>query len=203
MAMTHVRTELSVLTVALTAALAGASCGEVARTGQSPVMLVILQLSAAAGGGSTFTGFLLSDVLTEGSVTNDSGRASLALRLKNPGPIGAPTTPSTLNAVTLSRYRVRFERTDGRNTQGVDVPYAFDGGVTVTIPESGTADVVLDLVRHQSKSEPPLINLRSNGGQQIISTIAVVTFYGRDLAGNEIEVTGTIQVNFRDFADPE
>jgi hypothetical protein len=201
MAMTHVRKVIGVA-VALTAVLAGASCGEVARTGQSPVMLVILQLSAAAGGGSTFAGFLLSDVLTEGSVTNDSGRASMVVRLKNPGAIGAPTTPSTLNAVTITRYRVRFERTDGRNTPGVDVPYGFDGGVTVTVPELGTADVVFDLVRHQNKSESPLINLRSNGGQQIISTIAVVTFYGQDLAGNEIEVTGNIQVNFADFADP-
>jgi len=200
MAMTHVPKVFGV-TVALTAALAGASCGDVARTGQSPVMLVIQQLSAASGGGSTFGGFLLSDVLTAGSVTNDSGRATLALRLKDPGPAGAPTTPSTLNAVTISRYRVRFERTDGRNTPGVDVPYGFDGGVTVTVPESGSADVVFDLVRHQNKSESPLINLRSNGGQQIISAIAVVTFYGRDLAGNEIEVTGNIQVNFSDFAD--
>jgi len=201
MAMTQVRRVIGV-TVALTAALAGASCGEVARTGQSPVMLVIQQLQAAGGGGTTFAGFLLSDVLTEGSVTNDSGRATLVLRLKNPGPPGTPTTPSTLNAVTISRYRVRFERTDGRNTPGVDVPYGFDGGVTVTVPEGGTADVVFDLVRHQNKSESPLINLRSNGGQQLISTIAVVTFYGRDLAGNEIEATGNIQVNFGDFADP-
>jgi len=29
-----------------------------------------------------------------------------------------------------------------------------------------------------------------------------VTFYGQDLAGNDIEATGTIQVNFADFADP-
>ncbi len=93
-------------------------------------------------------------------------------------------------------------RSDGRNTPGIDVPYGFDGGTTATIPESGTTDVVFDLVRHQHKEEPPLRNLRGNGGASIISTIAEVTFYGRDLAGNEVEATGKIQVNFADFADP-
>ena len=28
----------------------------------------------------------------------------------------------------MTRYRVEFRRTDGRNTPGVDVPYGFDGG---------------------------------------------------------------------------
>jgi hypothetical protein len=36
----------------------------------------------------------------------------------------------------------------------------------------------------------------------LISTVAEITFYGRDLAGNEVSVTGFLQVNFGDFADP-
>jgi hypothetical protein len=163
---------------------------------------VIEEMGAAAGGGSTFAGFLLSDVLTLGSTTNDSGRATLVVRLKNPGTATAALTPSPLNAVTITRYRVRFVRTDGRNTPGVDIPYGFDGGATATVPENGAAEIVFDLVRHQHKEEPPLRNLRGAGGASIISTIAEVTFYGRDLAGNDIEVTGMIQVNFADFADP-
>ena len=201
MAMTYVQRGLGVA-VAVAAALAGASCGDVARTGRSPVMLVIEQLEAAAGGGTTFAGFLLSDVLTAGSTTNDSGSATLSVRLKNPGSATAPLTPSTLNSVTITRYRVRFIRADGRNTPGVDIPYGFDGGATVTVPETGDATLVFDLVRHQNKEEPPLRNLRGGGGASIISTIAEVTFYGRDQAGNDIEATGLIQVNFADFADP-
>jgi hypothetical protein len=30
-----------------------------------------------------------------------------------------------------------------------------------------------------------------------------VTFYGRDLAGNDISVTGTLGINFGNFADPD
>jgi hypothetical protein len=41
------------------------------------------------------------------------------------------------------------------------------------------------------------------GGRVIISTIAEVTFYGEDLAGNDIRVVGTMSVNFADFADPD
>ena len=36
----------------------------------------------------------------------------------------------------------------------------------------------------------------------MISTIAEVTFYGRDQAGNEISVTGLLSINFGDFGDP-
>ena len=42
----------------------------------------------------------------------------------------------------------------------------------------------------------------SGGAQNVISTIAEVTFYGRDQAGNEVSVTGSISVNFSDFGDP-
>ena len=184
------------------AALASASCGEVARTGRSPVILVVDNIGASAGGGTQFSAFLLSDVLTSGSVINDSGRATLSTALKNPGYAAAPLGPTQLNTVVIDRYHVRFVRADGRNTQGVDVPFSFDGGSTATVPPNGSAEVVFDLVRHTSKSEPPLSNLVGGGGQSLINAIAEVTFYGHDLAGNEITATGFIQVNFGDFADP-
>ena len=36
-----------------------------------------------------------------------------------------------------------------------------------------------------------------------VNTIAEVTFYGRDQTGAELNATGTITVNFADWADPE
>ena len=193
------RTLVGVIVVAL----ASASCGEVARTGRSPVILVIDNLEAAAGGGSQFAAFLLSDVQTGGGVINDSGRATLSAALKNPGYAAAPLGPSQLNTVVIDRYRVRFIRGDGRETQGVDVPWSFDGGATATIPPNGSAQVVFDLVRHTAKREPPLSNMWNGGGPRFLNTIAEVTFYGHDLAGNEITAIGNIQVNFGDFADDD
>ena len=63
--------------------------------------------------------------------------------------------------------------------------------------------VVFSLVRTQAKLEPPLIALRGLGGAIAIATLADVTFYGRDQTGNEVSVTGTISVNFADWADPD
>ena len=81
------------------------------------------------------------------------------------------------------------------------MPYAFDGAVTGTVPVGGTLSLGFELVRHDAKMEAPLAALATN--PQIITTIADVTFYGRDVVGNEINVTGSIQVDFGNFADPK
>jgi len=113
-----------------------------------------------------------------------------------------PSVDTTLiNAVTLTRYHVNFRRTDGRNTPGVDVPYPIDGGLGVTINAGETQDVAFEIVRHQAKLEPPLRNLVGVGGLGFISTIAEITFFGRDQNGNEVTATALMDVQFGDFAD--
>jgi hypothetical protein len=188
------------------AAVAGASCGEVARTGHSPVYLIITSLEGASGADEDFGTVVNSDVqtLVDGVPTffNDLGTVSLRLGLKNPGLPTGSLSPSELNAVTINRYRVGYRRSDGRNTPGVDVPYPFDGAFTVTVSGIGTSTGGFHLVRHQAKLESPLRNLIGLGGSMIISTIAEVTFYGHDQAGNEVMATGNISVNFGDFGDP-
>ena len=196
-------------------AFAAASCGEVARTGQSPAFLIIDSLTGASGADpGAFDTVLESDVqvlvtqtvngqqLQVPTVFSDAGRVTLRLGLRNPGTPSNPTSPSELNAITISRYRVAYRRSDGRNTQGVDVPYGFDGAVTVTVSGNSAVQVGFDLVRVQAKLEPPLKNLAAGGAQNVISTIAEVTFFGRDQAGNEVVVTGSIGVNFSDWGDP-
>lgn len=204
------------LVLAAVGLAASASCaGELATTGKSPAFLIIDSLSAASGAASGVYGsFLNSDVITNvetqidgvavqvPTVFNDPGRAVLRLGLKNPGTTVTPTSPNTLNEITVTRYRVVFKRADGRNTPGVDVPYGFDGGVTGTVGAETAITLGFELVRHTMKQEPPLKNLINMGGSLQISTIAEVTFYGRDQAGNEVSVTGLISVNFADFGDP-
>jgi hypothetical protein len=203
------------LIVALGAALASASCGEVARTGRGSAYVVIESLTAASGAEpDEFGSILYSDVQTiverdiagetvqVPTIYSDLGQGSFRLALKNPGTI-TPNSPSTLNEITLTRYRVRFVRADGRNTPGVDVPHGFDGGFTATIPIDGNVTAGFELVRHQMKQEPPLRNLIGGGSANLISTIAEITFWGRDSAGNEVEARGQLTVNFGDFGDPE
>jgi hypothetical protein len=181
---------------------ASASCGDVARQGRAPVYLVIDNFQVATGitTSPTFTNApLLSDVQTKGSVFNDLGEVTLRLSLKDIGPGTSTLTPSTNNEVTITRYHVEYVRADGRNAPGVDVPYPFDGAITGTVPANATLIIGFELVRHDAKLESPLVQLISN--LQVINTIARVTFYGQDQVGNTVSVTGSVSVDFANFAD--
>jgi hypothetical protein len=208
--------KLAGLAASLVAGVSAAGCGEYIRDGRSPSMVIVRALEGASGATPTeFGGNLSSDVVTivgqtpPGSSTEiavatlfgDAGRATLGLVLRDQGVPGVAATPTPLNQVTIDRYRVTYRRTDGRNTPGVDVPFPFDSAVTVTISADSDATVSFVLVRNQAKAEAPLAGLRSPNSVTI-STIADVTFYGRDLAGNAVSVTGSIGVSFSDFGDP-
>ena len=186
------------------------ACGDVIRSGRSPVMVVVDSLTGISGNPAAAAGpanTLISDVLvllttpdpcTPASpcptVYADSGRVTFHLESKN-----AALTPTSNNQVTITRYRVVFRRLDGRNTPGVDVPYGFDGAITGTIPPTGSATFAFELVRHVAKEESPLVQLIVN--PNIILTVADVTFYGTDLVGNAVTATGSISVEFGNFGD--
>lgn len=197
--------------MAATLAVTSISCGDVALQGRAPVFLVIDQLQGSSGNTTPgpFGNPLISDVLTKVtspapctatdpcfSVFNDLGQVALRIVPKD---ITSVTAPSSNNAVTITRYRVVYRRTDGRNVQGADVPYAFDGAVTGTVQPSGSLTLSFELVRHTAKMETPLVELVSN--PTIITSIAEVTFYGQDQVGNDISVTGLIQVDFGNFGN--
>lgn len=200
----HILSNAAPLLVAA-CALATASCGsEMLRTGRAPVYLVVTEIAASPGATGSFA-FLTSDVaLNDGSVRNDNVTVTLRVEPKNP-----TVATTAMNAVTLTRYRVDFRRTDGRNTPGVDVPYGFDGGLSATVSPGSEVDVSFELVRHQMKLEPPLKNLagfdaagsRSVSGLGFISTIAEITIWGRDQNGNEVIANASIDVHFANFGD--
>ncbi len=205
--------KLTGVAVALLASLS-AGCGEVARNGRAPAMAIISVMEGASGAEPDEWGTMLnSDVQTlvaqtiDGdevrvpTVYSDNGRVTMRLQLRDPGVPGIPAAPSALNEVTFTRYLVTYRRADGRNTPGVDVPYPLDSAATFTVPADGQATMPFVLVRHTSKQEAPLGALVNSS--VIISTIADVTFYGRDQAGNDVTATGSIGVFFGNFGDPE
>jgi hypothetical protein len=199
--------------VATSAAVAGCSSG-FTRDGKSPARLVMVALEGASGAEpDQLSAVVHSDVLTMVttggvcSTTNpcptiftDPGRIELRLQLRDIGNPANPSSPSSINAVTITRYHVRYVRSDGRNTQGIDVPYEFDGGATFTVPSDGSVTAFFNLVRTQAKREAPLATLVNN--DTVITAIAYVTFYGMDQAGNEVSVTGSIDVTFANWGDP-
>lgn len=188
------------LVITAVLALAGlvAGCSDLARQGNTPFILVIDELTATSGSTDATGNTLQSDVITEGGFINDTASATLRLIAKDPT---SPFPPSDINSVTIDRYRVEFERTDGRITPGVDVPHPFDSAVTIRVVPGSTATVGFEFIRHTAKLEPPLAPLRQT--LVIIATIAKVTFFGRDQAGHDVTASGKIGVQFGDFADPE
>jgi len=172
------------------------ACAATGRPGEASSYLIVESLLAAPGAKpTTFTGTLASDVLTNGGILEDPARASFRLVMKDP----SITSPSEVNFITLRGYRVTFSRADGRNTQGVDVPFAFDGALSTTI--TGTTSVTLVLVRAQAKLEAPLRALAGGGGAVAIATFADVLFYGADQAGHDVTVSARISVTFADWGD--
>lgn len=188
------------------------SCGDVVRTGRAPSYLVVDSIRGIRGAATVATpaSTLVSDVITNviapapcaqdnpcPTVFGDAGEATMHIALKDPGTAAAPSSPTEVNAITITRYHVEYVRADGRNTPGVDVPYGFDGAVTVTV--SGTTTFGFQLVRVVAKEESPLVQLKVS--KSVITAIARVTFFGHDQAGNEVTAIGTIQVDFGNYGD--
>jgi hypothetical protein len=208
--------QLNVLAATLGVAMASLSCGSVVRNGSSPMFLVINTLQGQRGGatlgtlGTPLDSSVLTFVTSPAPCTaatpcptyfSDVGQVVLALVAKNLSTNTAgPSSPSTNNEVTITRYHVAYTRgdCDPNCKPGVDVPFAFDGAVTGTIQVGGSLTLGFELVRIVAKQEPPLAALAST--TNVLTTIANVTFYGQDLVGNAIQATGTIQIDFGTFS---
>lgn len=203
-----------IITAVLVVGLGAPGCSSFLTSQSASSYLILDTLNASTGREpDKLSGTLASDVLTFVKKDDGSGKqvlvptifadnivAKFSLAMKDTGTVDSPNSPSTTNFITISRYHVKFIRSDGRNTEGVDVPYAFDAAVTLTVGrDGGTANATL--VRIQSKGETPLKALAGAFGPTI-STIAEITFYGKDQTGKEVSVVGRISVNFADWGDP-
>ena len=105
------------------------------RQGTGSSYLIVDELAAASGAEPDSSARTLqSDVITvvdeRPTVFTDLGQVTFQLGHEGSaaGPRRRPRTRSPSIA-----YRVEYVRADGRNTQGVDVPYRFDGAFTATV----------------------------------------------------------------------
>lgn len=123
---------------------------------------------------------------------------AVAVRNKNPN---APF-PSVPSAVLINSYEVRYFRTDGRGTEGVDVPYRITGNLTfaVDVASSGTSAFPLEVVRRQAKVEPPLSTIYQAA---LLTVMAEITIYGETVAGERVQASGRLQIDFADYGDDE
>ena len=68
------------------------------------------------------------------------------------------------------------------------------------VKETAAAKPLLNALE-QAKLESPLREMRGGGGSQVLSVLARVDFFGTDVAGRAIQVTGTMNITFADFAN--
>ena len=196
---------------AVVVAVLSSGCGDFVRGSQSPSQLVITSLATpdtelrelAGGDGVPGTivpvdGFAVKPLFSDlDPASTDPGQVVLEVILRDPGEPGAPAAPTPINSVTVTEYEVRYHLADGRNTAGVDVPHPIRGGLTFTIQGGGTGTAEFELVRAVAKLERPLARLKDT--LEVLTVIADVTFYGHDQAGNDVSVTGSVQINFANY----
>jgi hypothetical protein len=164
----------------------------------------VLFIVADVNGGAS----LQSDVRKGTSTVVDDGTTvTVANRPKNPNPV---SLPQVAMAIIVERYEVSYYRSDGRGVEGVDVPYTISGNITVPVDvnSSGTTvNIPIVAVRAQAKLEPPLIDLWGTssgtlgGTALIVSMFAKITLHGHTIAGQAVDASGSLQINFADFPD--
>ncbi len=178
-------------------------CNKISDESTSAVKLVMSRLTGVNWTGNE-SSVLESDVLVQNpdtgtsTVQNDYGNAYIIAYPYNPNEAAS----SLYENVQLKEYHVSYVRSDGRNQEGVDVPYSFWGRISALIPPDGAEhQVVFVLVRANAKMESPLVDLLYGSAGKEIEATAVVEFYGEDLSGHKVYVKGTIPVVFANYAN--
>jgi hypothetical protein len=176
-----------------------------ATSSRADVILRILAVTGTSGLNGTEASVLFSDVLTEGGVVNDSATVELEAIPKNP--LFGDDLPNA-NDVILQSYTVEYLRSDGRNVQGVDVPFSISGSLSIQVDIGGTTSIPFTVVRHQAKLEPPLRNMAKDGSEVVerlgsifITTTAKITIYGKTTSGKDVSTVCYLEITFGDFAD--
>ncbi len=200
--MRRMTTWLKILGLAALALLAWA-CNPVEDDSKSPTMIVIEAVRGTDSAGKT-ADYLQSDVVKVDATTlaqtifADVALATLRAATLDPKPVAGV---SQWSDITLTRYVVSYSRTDGKNSPGVDVPYPFEGSMSILLRTSVSTDVGFIVVREVAKTEPPLVNLAANRAEGVIQCRAQIDFYGQDMTGKKVKATGYLTVFFANYAD--
>ena len=186
------------------AILAAMACNPIENSTTSASLLTVVTITGLdltlKDQNFTQSDVLLTDTTTGTStITDDVAKASLTASMLAPNP---PAGTSQYNDIQLDKIVVSYTRTDGRNTEGVDVPYTFEQNVSQIIHIGQQATISFIIVRATAKQEPPLLGLRAGATRgEVIYTNAKIVFYGHDLAGKTVTATGYLPVEFADFAN--
>jgi hypothetical protein len=169
------------------------SCRNYVTGNKSHTLLVISKITGKTAAGDT-ADFTQSDVFNEVDLTivADTATASLTAKLIEPLP---PTAgPSYQQNIILTGYAVDFTGVPA----GTGVPPRIEGSLSSIIEVDSTVDVSFVIVTEAAKADAggPLFALRAGG---TIQAKATITFFGQDMAGNDVQATGDISIFFANY----
>ena len=150
--------------------------------------------------------FLQSDVVVvnpdagTSTVAADSAIVTFSAESLDPEPL---LGTSIYYNISVTKYVVTYTRSDGKNQEGVDVPYSFDGALTSQVQIGSQTNVSFVVVRAVSKLEPPLKDLATGRGEGELKTTARIDFYGQDTLGNTVTATGYLTIFFANYITSE
>lgn len=179
------------------------SCNPLENETESASLLVVQSITGTDIDGNT-ANYLQSDVQRvdeqtgQSYVIADVAKATLKVSLLDPS---STAQSSQYNSVAINRYVVSYSRSDGLNTPGVDIPYSFEGTLSILIDVGSSAVISLIVVREVAKLEPPLINLHEGGEEGVLQVTAKVEFYGQDMANNKVKAIGYLNIFFANYTD--
>jgi hypothetical protein len=181
------------------------SCNPIEDESRSDSVLLIVQITGRDIEDNE-ANFLQSDVVVfnpeTGSTTvaADSALVTFTAQTLDPEPL---LGTSYHNDIFVTSYVVSYSRSDGKNQEGIDVPYSFDGSLSARVEIDTQTDVSFVIVRAVSKLEPPLINLAKGRGEGELKTTARIDFYGYDTLGKTVKATGYLTIFFADYITKE
>jgi len=187
------------------------ACTKVEDNTRSSSLLVVDQVIGQPGGEGEDDGNpLLSDTCDNPNIEpqdpefctvfNDDALVTFSNNFLQVG-TGIGLSPTFLNDIIVTQYRVDYFRPNNRNTPGVDVPFGIDGTMNTRVAVDGnTADTML-VVRHTAKREPPLSELDNGTGESVLTANAQMKFFGADISGHTVSTTGFLEIHFANFGE--
>jgi hypothetical protein len=186
------------IVVIVSAILLFTSCNPIENNSKSASMLTVENIQGTDISGQAAS-YLQSDVLKSNStVTADTAAATLSAATLDPDPLMGT---SQYSDILVTRYTVSYSRTDGKNVPGVDVPYPFEGSLSVLVKSGSSATFSLIVVREVAKLEPPLVALADSRAEGVLQVTARIDFYGRDPANRTVTATGYLAIFFANYTD--
>jgi len=202
MKMKMIRTTITILAI-LSLSFYFTSCNPIEDETQSASMLIVSNITGYDVEGNE-TNFLQSDVIKVDKdtgntyVTPDIAKATLTAQLLQPD---ASLGASHYNSIQVTRYVVSYIRADGKSTEGLDVPYSFEGSLSTLVEVGQSVEVNFIIVRAAAKLEPPLVNLQEGRAEGTLNVTAKIDFYGHDMANRKVKATGYLTIVFANYID--